>query len=184
MSSGPESAPGCLPPRRSRTASVRVRAFTLVEVLLVLALMALLATVLIPGANSMLSAMNDRGGEQQIAETILAARGEALESGRTVDLRFDPEKRQLVWGAAGQRGDPLPVGSSIEFLPFESGTSILLGGQLGESVEPLKRVRFFPDGTCDSFRVRFREPEPAKPRLYVIDPWTCALNPIAVKGAP
>jgi prepilin-type N-terminal cleavage/methylation domain-containing protein len=171
-----------LPSRRVRTFA-RARAFTLFEVLLVLALMALLATVLIPGANSMLSAMNDRGGEQQIAETILAARSEALESGRTVDLRFDAEKRQLVWGATGQRSEPLPVGTAIEFLPFESGTSILLGGQLGESVEPLKRVRFFPDGTCDSFRVRYREPEPAKPRLYVIDPWTCALNPVAVKGA-
>lgn len=152
------------------------------EVLLVLALMALLATVLVPGANSMLNAINDRGIEQQLSETLLAARSEALESGRMVEVRFDADKRQLVWGAAAERADPLPVGAAIEFLPLESGSNILLGGQLAEMAEPLKRVRFFPDGTCDTFRIRVKEPEPAKPRLFVVDPWTCAVNPVAPKS--
>jgi len=39
------------------------------------------------------------------------------------------------------------------------------------------RVRFFPDGTCDPFRVRMQEgKEP--PRLLSMDPWTCALSPV------
>ena len=159
----------------------RTRAFTLVEVLLVLAMLALFATLLIPGVNSMLNAMNDRGAEQQLSEAILAARGEALETGRTVELRFDSEKRQLVWGAAGTRADPLPVGATVELLPMEAGGNILLGGVLSEAQDPLRRVRFFPDGTCDSFRIRLKELENAQPRLFVIDPWTCSVNPIAVK---
>ncbi|MBA4137915.1 MAG: hypothetical protein C0518_11405 [Opitutus sp.] len=158
------------------------RAFTLVEVLLVLALLALIGTLLIPGVNSMLAAMNDRGTEQLASEAILAARGEALETCRTVELRFDADKRELVWGAAGTRTDPLPLGTSLELLPMAAGGNILLGGQLAEAQEPLRRVRFFPDGTCDAFRLRVKETESATPRLYVIDPWTCAVNPVAPKS--
>lgn len=161
----------------------RRRAFTLVEVLLVLALLALLATLLIPGLNSMLAAMNDRGPEQQLSEALLAAREEALESGRTVELRYDSEKRQLVWGAAG-RSDTLAVGTSVEFLPVETGALVLLGGELTETAPAVARVRFFADGTCDSVRLRVREPAPARPRLFIVDPWTCAVSAAPQKGAP
>lgn len=170
-------------PSVSSARAARARGFTLVEVLLVVALIALFAAVFVPGVNSMLDAMNDRGPEQQLSEAILAARAEALETGREVELRFDPEQRQLVWGANAQRSEALPMGSAIDLLPFESGASILLGGQVAESIEPLKRVRFFRDGTCDSFRLRLRAPSPAQPRLFVIDPWTCALNPIGLKSS-
>jgi prepilin-type N-terminal cleavage/methylation domain-containing protein len=166
----------------ARASRARRGAFTLVEVLLVLALLALLGTLLIPGVNSMLAAMNDRGAEQQLSEAILNARGEALETGRTVELRFDPETRQLVWGAGGTRADPLPLGTSLELLPMESGGNILLGGVLAEMQEPLRRVRFFPDGTCETFRIRLKETQTATPRLFVVDPWTCAVNPVAAKG--
>ena len=160
------------------------RAFTLVEVLLVLALMALLATLLVPGVNSMLAAMNERGPEQQLSEAILAARQEALETGRTVELRFDAEKRQLVRGAAEARAEALAPGAAVEFLPVEAGGNILLGGQLAEAQDPLRRVRFFPDGTCEPFRLRLKEGEAARPRLFVVDPWTCALSPVAAKDGP
>lgn len=158
--------------------------FTLIEVLLTLALLALLATVLIPGVNSMFSAMNDRGPEQQLSEALLAARSEALETGRTVELRFDTEKRQLVWGATPTRSDVLAVGTTVEFLPVETGALVLLGGEIAENSPAVARIRFFPDGTCESFRLRLREPAPAKPRLFVVDPWTCSLSAVGLKGAP
>ncbi len=168
-------------PVSARRADTRRRAFTLVEILLVLALLALLATLLIPGLNSMLAAMNDRGPEQQLSEALLAAREEALETGRTVDLHFDSEKRQLVWGAAG-RSETLPVGTAVEFLPVETGALVLLGGELTETAPPVARVRFFSDGTCDSVRLRVREPAPARPRLFIVDPWTCAVSAAPQKG--
>lgn len=164
------------------TARAQSRAFTLVEVLLVLALLALFATVFIPGVNSMLSAMDERGPDQLLAEAVLGARGEALESGRTVELTYDTEKRQFVWGATGSRGPAFADGFAAELLPMESGASILLGGIVTEVQKPLRRVRFFPDGTCDAFRIRLKETGVAVPRLYVVDPWTCALSPVAAKG--
>jgi type II secretion system protein H len=160
------------------------RGFTLVEVLLVLALMALLASLLVPGVNSMLRAMDERAPEQLAAEAVLAARAAALESGRTVELRYDKDGRAFVWGPPDARSAALPAGTVAELLPAEAGGAVLLGGVLTETAAPLRRVRFFPDGTCDPFRLRLRESEAAAPRVLVADPWTCALSPVAAKGRP
>lgn len=157
------------------------RGFTLVEVLLVLAMLALFATLLLPGVNSMLAQMDERGPQQLLGESILAARLEALETGRTVELRYDAETRQFSWGAVDTRAEALPVGSVVELFPVETGASILLGGELTEVQDPLRRVRFFPDGTCEPFRIRFTEPG-AKPRFLLVDPWTCAVSPAPAKG--
>lgn len=165
----------------THSATTYRRAFTLVEVLLVLAMLALFATLLLPGVNSMLAQIDDRGPQQLLGESVLAARLEALETGRTVDLRYDAETRQFSWGATDARAEPLPVGSVVELLPVATGASILLGGELTEVQEPLRRVRFFPDGTCEPFRIRFAE-SGAKPRVLLVDPWTCAVSPAPVKG--
>ncbi|MDP1581489.1 MAG: prepilin-type N-terminal cleavage/methylation domain-containing protein [Candidatus Didemnitutus sp.] len=151
--------------------------FTLVEVLLVLALLALLAAVFIPGVNSILRDINARGPDQLLSEAMLAARHEALATGRVVELRYHTEARQLWWSETAPRAEPLPAGMEVSFLPLASGSSILLGGQLAEAQEPLRRVRFFPDGTCDAFRVSLKAAN-AAPRLFVVDPWTCALSPL------
>lgn len=160
------------------------RGFTLVEVLLVLALMALLASLLVPGVGSMLRAMDERAPEQLVAEAVLAARAAALESGRTVELRYDKDGRTFTWGPPEARAPALPAGTTAELLPPETGGAVLLGGVLTETAAPLRRVRFFPDGTCDPFRLRLREGESAAPRLFVADPWTCALSPVGAKGRP
>jgi type II secretion system protein H len=153
--------------------------FTLVEVLLVLAMLALFATLLIPGVNSILREINARGPEQMLSETVLAARAMALETGRIVELRYDAEERQFTDAAGVVQGPALPADCKLTLLPPAVGGNILLGGQLVETGE-LRRVRFFPDGTCDPFRVRWQEGE-APVRLLLADPWTCALSPVAVK---
>lgn len=171
-----------MPVHRMPRGNAHVRGFTLVEVLLVLALLALFAAIFIPGVNSMLAQMDARGPEQIASEAVLAARTIALESGRATELAYDAEKRQLLWGESGARSDALPVGVVLDLLPMEAGGSILLGGELAENQEPLKRVRFFPDGTCQPFRLRLRAGADAKPRVLVIDPWTCALSAVPAKG--
>ncbi|MBX3736849.1 MAG: prepilin-type N-terminal cleavage/methylation domain-containing protein [Candidatus Didemnitutus sp.] len=171
-----------MPVQRMLRGNAHVRAFTLVEVLLVLALLALFAAIFIPGVNSMLAQMDERGPDQIASEAVLAARTVALESGHATELAYDVEKRQLLWGDRGARSDALPAGVVLDLLPMEAGGNILLGGELSENQEPLKRVRFFPDGTCQPFRLRLRVGTEGKPRVLVVDPWTCALSPAPTKG--
>ena len=166
-------------PHQGLAANRRLQGFTLVEVLLVLAIMALFATLFVPGVNSILREIDARGPEQIVSETILAARGAALETSRTVVLRFDTEARRFLTEAESVPTEVLPDGLKLELLPPETGSTILLGGQLVETGE-LHRIRFFPDGTCDPLRIRLQEgKEP--PRLLQIDPWTCALSPVPPK---
>ncbi len=166
----------CMTSTRPRCPS---RGFTLVEILLVLALLALLAAVFIPGVNSILREISSRGPEQIISETILAARGAALETGRTVELNYNGEERQFTWNAALPPPKPLPAEIKLTLLPVETGNVVLLGGEMTETGD-LKQVRFFPDGTCDPFRVQVQEGKNPARRLSV-DPWTCALSPVAAK---
>jgi len=151
--------------------------FTLVEVLLVLAILALFATLFIPGVNAIIREIDARGPEQIISETILAARGTALETGRTVTLRFDDrERRFFAEGLGAFRSAPLPAGLKLDLLPPETDGMVLLGGRLVETGE-LKRIRFFPDGTCDPFRLQLQQ-DATPPRLLLADPWTCALSTV------
>jgi len=70
---------------RSRcTAHRRLSGFTLVEVLLVLAIMALFATLFIPGVNSILREIDARVPEQIVRHTIWRAHGAPLRASRTV----------------------------------------------------------------------------------------------------
>lgn len=144
------------------------------EILLTLALLVLFATLLIPGAGALLRNLDARAPEQVVAEQILAARERALDSGRTVEWRYDPPTRRFRLDGVWQ--EPLPAGMHLDLLPPEATATVLIGGQL-VATDTLRRVRFFPDGTCDRFVVQLR-PEGAAPRRLAVDPWTCALSPI------
>ena len=169
----PEAGP--YPSQARRCAESPARGFTLIEVLLVLALLALFSALFVPGVNSILRQINERGPEQALAEAILAARGAALESGRTVTLTYDDAKRTLRADSPSVSDLVLEAGSQLTLLPPTAGAVILLGGQAVET-EELRRIRFFPDGTCDPFRVRLQRDKDAA-RVWTADPWTCALSP-------
>lgn len=167
-------------PRQSRSVDLggarpTARGFTLIEVLLVLALLALFSALFIPGVNSILRQINERGPEQALAETVLAARGAALESGRTVTLTYDAERRALRADNTAVTDLVIEAGTQLTLLPPTTGAVILLGGQAVETGE-LRRIRFFADGTCDPFRIRLQL-DKTPPRIWQADPWTCALSP-------
>lgn len=161
------------PPGRPKTGG-----FTLVEVLLVLAMLVLFATLLLPGVNSILREMEARTPAQQVVDLMLEARQQALETGRTMELRYDQESRRFRIGPTWS--EPLSAGVQLELLAVLEGSTVLLGGQLVAAGE-LRRVRFFPDGTCDPFRLQIRD-QATPPRLLVADPWTCAFSPQPVES--
>lgn len=146
--------------------------------------MALLASVLLVGANRVLSDQPTTPDEV-FWKTVRAARKSALQSDTPVELSFDVDARSFVTtSAAGAKKEfPLPAGRKIDvdFLQAATGGGfILLGGELIET-QKIPRVKFYPDGTCDPFRVQFRG-QTGEPWSLAIDPWTCA--PVLVAPKP
>jgi len=150
-------------------------AFSLLEILLVISLVALLSTALISGANAIFRATAHPPPEDVFWHAVASARQMALTNVRTVQLRFDDKEKRLRWSdgvASASERVATEVEASLQFLQPKSGSSVLLGGQLVETAEvPL--VRFYSDGTCDAFRVQLKLGE-APPFVLAVDPWTCA----------
>lgn len=151
------------------------RGFTLIEILLTLALVALLGSIFIGGSTALLDS-KAASPEDQFWKACAQARKEALQGGRTVVLTFDPKQHAFVVNDAGNLTTIAVTASDdlvIDFHPpaSEASASILIGGTLVET-QPLLSVDFYNDGTCTPFRVQLREKGGA--HLLSIDPWTCA----------
>jgi prepilin-type N-terminal cleavage/methylation domain-containing protein len=151
--------------------------FTLLEVLITLALIALLTSVLVVGTSRLL---NDR--PKSADELFWAAVGEvrknALLNNHDVRLSLDPKTHQFVASSAGGAETRYPFvpkeTAELEFLaPTASGTlsTILVGGELVET-QTIPFVTFYSDGTCSYFRVQLKTRNGAQ--VLRIDPWTCA----------
>jgi prepilin-type N-terminal cleavage/methylation domain-containing protein len=147
------------------------RAFTLLEVILAIALLGLVASLFITGGSEMFRA-RDRTMADVFWEAVQAARLQAVQEDTTVTLRFDEKERRLLWGAAGEPNGLGWPGRNLEFLPTESRDTILLGGQL-VGTGRLAAVRFHADGTTDRFRVQLTDATGQVSQLE-LDPWTAA----------
>jgi prepilin-type N-terminal cleavage/methylation domain-containing protein len=149
--------------------------FTLLEILLVLALIALLGTIFIGGSNAML-ADKAKSLDEQFWTVCAAARKQALEDRQSVLLSFDPKVKSFVF-TEGAAHVAVPVtGPDDLVVDFHSaqqssGTLTLVGGVAVET-EAIPSVTFYNDGTCTPFRVQIRANGAA--HLLAIDPWTCA----------
>lgn len=178
---------------RGRT---RQAGFTLLEVLLAIAILVLLGSVLIGGGAHLLS---DRPVTVQEVfwKAVQEARKAALKAEHDIRLKYDKEKRRflIVDGLAPARlaADgftkeeaalkefPIPTASTaqagssdldISFLAAtKSGPAILIGGVLLES-QPVPYVTFYSDGTCSAFRLQIMRS--GNVSMLAIDPWTCA----------
>lgn len=155
--------------------SLRVQrraAFTLIEVLVVVALVGIVATVFIANSTDMFRA-NDPRPDDAFWQAVTSARQLALDSNQIVILRYDQEKKQLKWAGETVPGSTLAYpGKELQFLATNVQGTILLGGVLTET-DPLKFVRFYPDGACDGFRAQLTD-KTDKRMLLAVDQWTCA----------
>lgn len=167
---------------RSRVSGLRLRTagFTLIEVLLVLALMALVGAVLFPAANALFPKTNVDNFDDIVSEVLQQARRDAVLGGREVTLRFDATQQRFLWDGAAHREQPWTGAKiGIDFLRPQSGNAVLIAGRLVETAT-VPALRFFPDGTCDPVRLQIR-PASGNARVLSIDPWTCAPG-LEVKG--
>jgi len=158
-------------------------AFTLLEILLAIALMALLATVLVTGGANLLS---DKPATPEAVfwKAVQQSRLAALTAEREVWLSYDPKAQAFMVGGDGGQSLPVPPTRDlvVDFLSTEPGqSSVLIGGSLVDT-KTIPAVTFYPDGTCAPFRVQFRSGGAA--RVLAIDPWTCAAILPKVEATP
>lgn len=151
--------------------------FTLLEVLVTLALIALLTGVLVVGTSRLLGD-RPKSPDELFWAAVEEARKTALLNNRDVRLSFDTRSGEFVTWANGQEESRLPFVpgevSEFEFLAPKSPGSfsaILVGGQLVET-QTIPSVTFYRDGTCSPFRAQLKSRNGA--RVLEIDPWTCA----------
>lgn len=185
------SVPAAGAGRLRRTGHQPVAAFTLLEVLLSIGIIALLAGMLVGGAANMVS-------DQPVTpyelfwKSVQEARKSALKAEHDIRLKFDAEKKQfyLVDGLAppvdetGVQRDEVrlkvfPISAkhaadlSVDFLgPVSKGANVILVGGVVLESKSIPYVTFYSDGTCMPFRVQFARNGGSS--TLAIDPWTCA----------
>lgn len=167
------------------------RAFTLLEVLLALALLALMAAILISGGANLLK-VQPTLPEDVFWQAVQEARKRALKAEHEIRLKFDKEKKSfvLIDGLAPSMLAPdgftheevplkefpvPPVNTAdlqVDLLsPMKGGPTIMIAGVVLEA-QPVPFVTFYPDGTCSAFRAQFYFRGAA--HIVSIDQWTCA----------
>ena len=156
----------------------RSGAFTIFEVLMVIALIAMLTGVLVTGS-ARLASGRVVTPEDVFWKAVMETRKMALLSGSEVRLIYaDKDKeRALVAKAADGTEQRFPFEWAgelkLDFLSTQKGLSaILIRGQAVET-GTIQYVTFYGDGTCSPFRLQIRAG--GEPRIITIDPWTCSL---------
>jgi prepilin-type N-terminal cleavage/methylation domain-containing protein len=197
----PAAAGGCQPLIRSVHWSIaslstfsrdRARAFTLLEVLLTIAIIALVASVLIAGTARLL---NDQpvSVDDVFWKAVREARKTALKAEHEIRLKFDKEKKQFLivdgmapatLAADGVTREDVPLKAfpiapdlasdlAVDFLgPFTKGGHLILVAGVALESNPVQFVTFYSDGTCTAFRLQVSRAGAV--HTLSIDPWTCA----------
>jgi len=182
--------------RRARGARPPRAAFTLLEILICLALIALLIGATITMAPRSDMAMTT---DQVFWKALTEARKQALTTQQDIRLGFDPKAKAFIIGAninpqasdnagaqtgtnagtetsTGGATQTFPVqftgALTVDFLPAtKSNGGILIGGDLIET-NTMPFVTLYSDGTCTPFRLQVHSNGAA--RIIAVDPWTCA----------
>lgn len=164
-----------------QSVSVRLRrGFTLLEVLLVLALIGSAASVFIISIDSIARTTPADSLEGGFWAAIRDAREAAMRTRRVQEITFNADDLEfLVEGAGVVKTETVSIENASDSDKFEAvfkqvlptNTFTLVRGRLVTERE-ITSMLVFPDGTCQPVTVEFRFPGGS--RRLAIDPWTCA----------
>ena len=124
--------------KTAATKTFRRQAFTLIEIMIVVAIIGLMAAISAPALLSMLQKDGMRKAEADVTELLGDARAQAILKGQTTDVSFHPADNRLE--SSTGKSVTLAEGIAME------GIGINL---MDFSETEVSRVRFFPNGTSD-----------------------------------
>jgi prepilin-type N-terminal cleavage/methylation domain-containing protein len=163
--------------RRARRAA---RGFTVLELVLVIALIAMMAAALVLNIESMMRQSEASAVEGAFWEAARTARTDALLKRRTETVRYDEKQAAFVIESAGEtRRFEIDRSQWKQELKLEiafkkrlaSSQFTLVGGQLVDLRE-IPSIQFFQDGTCTPFVLELVVGDTT--RRIEVDPWTGA----------
>jgi prepilin-type N-terminal cleavage/methylation domain-containing protein len=151
---GPKSQPG----------------FTLIEIMVVVAIMAMVMVISIPFVRSSLRKESLAEAIRELDEVCASARRKAILQGSMAEIIFHPKERTFqVSGGSPSAGNGEPASADVATAPAahsgESGRipDDLLVEMLDVNLAEYKdsdeaRVRFYPNGTCDELTIILHSP--------------------------
>jgi len=138
--------------RRGSAKASSARGFTLIEIMVVVAIMAVILGAGIPSLYGFFHKEGLRKTTGDILETCQSARAHAILSGSPTELVFHP--RDGTCETAGTDGG---YGAWAHSAKLENCTIEMLDVNLQECKEfDTVKVRFFPNGTCDEMTLVLR----------------------------
>lgn len=170
--------------------------FTLLEILLALAVIGLLAAVLI-GGSARLLAGREATPDEVFWDAVRTTRKYALDRDHQFQLSWDDKAKDFTitdGEAANADGTPiviqtipvpnLPPEFGATFVPANTTASEELVAGVLTATQSMAFVTFYEDGTCVPFRVQLHSSLGS--HFLSIDPWTCAqvLTPLNPDGTP
>ena len=162
-----------------KAARGRTSGFTLIEVMLTIALIALMTSMFVLNLNSLLRESGIRTLENEYWRAVDSARTKAVFNQKAYLVEWNPKENSFVVSSSGDTEsfdfDSSEFGDAEVEVIFEEkapqNSYILIRGQLVTQREATA-VHFYPDGTCTPFTVSMKVGPDAT--RFEMDPWTGA----------
>ena len=128
-------------------------AFTLVEMMVAIAIVGLLMAVTVPGSIRMYESIQYRQAVRDVLTTLGSARQLAVDRGRAQDVAFDPDRRQVS------------LGDDIQQLPDGFELTVTTASEVNR--QNVGVIRFYPEGSSTGGDVDIASPTGRGVRISV-----------------